>query len=59
MTRAETDEVVEVFGKQFPQFKPLTLANPFRAKETAARLWFWPQDTRGNGMFVAAWQRGG
>ncbi|MBI3854017.1 MAG: RsmB/NOP family class I SAM-dependent RNA methyltransferase [Verrucomicrobia bacterium] len=59
MTRAETDEVAEVFGEQFPQFKSLTLANPFRAKESAPRLWFWPQETRGNGMFLAAWQRRG
>jgi 16S rRNA (cytosine967-C5)-methyltransferase len=57
MTVAETNEVVAAFGKQFPQFKPLTLTNPFSAKETAAQLLFWPHETSGNGMFVAAWQR--
>ena len=57
LTRAETDEVVAAFGKQFPQFKLLILKNPFRTKETATQLWFWPQETGGNGMIVAAWQR--
>ena len=55
MTRAETDEVVEAFGKQFSQFKPLTLTNPFSAKEQAAQLSFWPKKPLG---MECSWRRG-
>jgi 16S rRNA (cytosine967-C5)-methyltransferase len=56
MTRAETVEVVAAFERRYPEFEPLLLANPFPPNQTAAQLWFWPQHTRGNGMFVAAWR---
>jgi 16S rRNA (cytosine967-C5)-methyltransferase len=58
LTRAETLEVANRFERQMPEFQPLPLSNPFRAEDpAAARLWTWPQDQGGNGMFVAAWRR--
>ncbi|MGI8966596.1 MAG: RsmB/NOP family class I SAM-dependent RNA methyltransferase, partial [Limisphaerales bacterium] len=58
LTRAETTEVSEAFTKTFPEFKPLSLANPFKPDEVSApHLLFWPQDFGGNGMFVAAWEK--
>lgn len=58
LTRSETTGVVEEFEKACPDFQPLPLANPFRPDQPAQpRLWLWPQDGGGNGMFVAAWQR--
>ncbi len=57
MLDAETKEVVAAFEARFPKFKPLTLRNPFNKKETSPQFWLWPQETGGNGMFVAAWER--
>ncbi len=59
LTRAETEDVVEGFLKAFPDFEPLPLTNLFE-KPSPPRTyphWLWPQDTQGNGMFVAAWRR--
>lgn len=59
VTRAETDGVTAAFEAAHPEFEPLALANPFPAGTTSranALLW-WPQDTRGNGMYVVAWRR--
>jgi 16S rRNA (cytosine967-C5)-methyltransferase len=58
LTRRETGEVADAFEEQFPDFQPWVVANPFKPHEHAARIWLWPQDTGGNGMFVAAWKRG-
>jgi len=58
LARSETSAVAEQFSKSHPEFTPLPLANPFQPSATATpQLWLWPQDTGGNGMFVAAWWR--
>lgn len=58
LARTETTAVTECFSKCHPEFSPLPLANPFQPSATPTpQLWFWPQDTGGNGMFVAAWRR--
>jgi 16S rRNA (cytosine967-C5)-methyltransferase len=54
----ETVSVAEAFGAASNEFAPEPLANPFRSIEPASpQLTFWPQDTEGSGMFVAAWRR--
>ena len=58
LTRAETDEVAQAFDKQFPEFVSQKLPHPFAPEQPPfERLWLWPQETGGNGMFIAAWQR--
>ncbi|MBC8096227.1 MAG: RsmB/NOP family class I SAM-dependent RNA methyltransferase [Akkermansiaceae bacterium] len=58
LTNSETNLVADAFEAQFKDFKPLPVLNPLALeKPAAARVWIWPQDSRGNGMFVAAWQR--
>ncbi len=58
LTRAETVETAESFGKAFSEFKPLALTDPFKPTGTPApQLWIWPQANGGNGMFIAGWQR--
>jgi 16S rRNA (cytosine967-C5)-methyltransferase len=59
LTRAETTQVADAFTAKFPDFEPVPLVNPFEGapQPRAYPLWLWPQDTQGNGMFVAAWQR--
>ena len=60
LTRSETTEVAEAFGKQFPDFTPLAVLNPLKPEAPASpQVWIWPQDSGGNGMFIAAWQRKG
>ena len=58
LTRAETEAVTQDFPAAFPDFEPLPLTNLFAPILPATHpLWLWPQDTLGNGMFVAAWRR--
>lgn len=58
LTRAETSEVADAFAAAHPEFEPLAFAHPFAPAAAATdRLLLWPQDTTGNGMFIAAWQR--
>jgi 16S rRNA (cytosine967-C5)-methyltransferase len=58
LTKSETVDVVTAFEKQFPEFKPLAVANPLEPKALASpQVWLWPQDTGGNGMFIAAWTK--
>ena len=58
LARSETSAVAEQFFVSHPEFALLPLANPFQPLATVApQLWLWPQDTGGNGMFVAAWRR--
>jgi len=58
LTRAETSAVAAAFEGKFPDFAPLPLANPFDPAVTPApRLCLWPQQSGGNGMFIAAWRR--
>jgi 16S rRNA (cytosine967-C5)-methyltransferase len=58
LTRAETTDVVEKFEATHPDFKPLKLVSPFSENTEATHpLWLWPEETKGNGMFVAGWER--
>lgn len=58
LTRAETDAVADRFAAAHPELEPWLLPNPWApADPPAPRRWFWPGDTGGNGMFVAAWRR--
>lgn len=57
LTESETAGVVRAFDETQPDFQPLPLSNPFRAAAPVHGLWLWPQETGGNGMFVAAWRR--
>jgi 16S rRNA (cytosine967-C5)-methyltransferase len=62
LTRKETSEVVETFGRTHPEFEPMLLSLP--QSEKTARLvpststvTIWPQVLGGNGMIVAGWRR--
>jgi len=58
LTRAETAKVVASFEKQFPEFQRLDLVNPFKpSQRSLGKLWCWPQECQGNGMFVAGWKK--
>jgi 16S rRNA (cytosine967-C5)-methyltransferase len=58
LTKSETTDVVEAFENQFKDFEPLAVANPLNPELPASpRVWIWPQDSDGNGMFVAAWRK--
>ena len=58
LTKSETVDVATAFEKQFPEFKPLAVSNPLKPNEQASpQVWLWPQDTGGNGMFIAAWKK--
>jgi 16S rRNA (cytosine967-C5)-methyltransferase len=58
LTKSETVDVVAEFEKQFPEFKPLPVSNPLAPSAPASpQVWLLPQDTGGNGMFIAAWRR--
>jgi 16S rRNA (cytosine967-C5)-methyltransferase len=58
LTKSETTEVVDFFEEKFQDFKPVAVANPLKPELPASpRIWIWPQDSGGNGMFIAAWKR--
>ena len=58
LSLAETVEVADFLNQNLPGFEPLPLPDLFHANQPpSARLWFWPQELRGNGMFVAAWKK--
>jgi 16S rRNA (cytosine967-C5)-methyltransferase len=58
LTWAETIEVAREFEQTHPDFQPVAIASPFNESgETMAQHCFWPQQTGGNGMFVAGWRR--
>ncbi|HWX19374.1 MAG TPA: RsmB/NOP family class I SAM-dependent RNA methyltransferase [Candidatus Binatia bacterium] len=58
LTRSETTAVVRFFEEKLPDFKPLALTNPLQpSSPAAAGLYLWPQQSGGNGMFIAAWIR--
>lgn len=58
LTRSETVEVAKYFEEQFADFQPLAISNPLNPDALASpRVWIWPQDSGGNGMFVAVWRR--
>jgi len=57
MTRAETEEVAAAFVERFPEFEPATIQSPWEASNQTPYLSLWPQETGGNGMFLAVWRR--
>jgi 16S rRNA (cytosine967-C5)-methyltransferase len=64
LTHEETVKVSDAFEAAMPGFEPLALPDSHRRgpgakSESRAknRLWIWPQDWGGNGMYVAAWIR--
>jgi 16S rRNA (cytosine967-C5)-methyltransferase len=57
LTRSETTDVADEFEHRFKTFKPWPVANPLSpALPVSSRVWIWPQQCGGNGMFVAAWE---
>jgi 16S rRNA (cytosine967-C5)-methyltransferase len=60
LTLSETIALVEAFESRFKEFTPSPVANPLAPSlPAAARLWLWPQECGGNGMFVAVWRKPG
>jgi 16S rRNA (cytosine967-C5)-methyltransferase len=57
LTRRETTEVADKFTNIFPQLRPHAFSLPSVQKKATPQLTVWPQDLRGNGMFIAAWTR--
>ena len=58
LTTAETVEVADRFSAHRPGFEPLPFAHPCQPESPPeSQAFFWPQDSHGNGMFVAAWRR--
>ena len=57
LSRAETTGVAEHFQNERNDFQPCQITNPFKPGQSSRQLWFWPQSSGGNGMFVAAWKR--
>ena len=58
MTERETVGVATAFEAAHPEFEPLPLPDP-QSPDLPPRhmLFLWPQQTKGNGMFLAAWKR--
>jgi 16S rRNA (cytosine967-C5)-methyltransferase len=61
LTRRETTEVASVFTAAHPELETISLGPIFPAPdpgpETQDPITIWPQDSGGNGMFIAAWSR--
>ena len=58
LTRAETEGVAAEFERVFPDFERLPIRHPYASGEAGdSRVWLWPQETGGSGMFIAAWRR--
>jgi len=58
LTRSETVAVADALETATSGLRPYPLRNPFApATDAAARWYLWPQDTGGNGMFIAGWQK--
>ena len=56
LLRQETAGVIAKFEKACSEFQRFETPNPWTAKPLTEH-WFWPQETRGNGMFAAVWKR--
>jgi 16S rRNA C967 or C1407 C5-methylase (RsmB/RsmF family) len=57
LAHAETSGIAELF-KQQVDFAPKPIANPIDASSPASsEIYFLPQQSGGNGMYVAAWIR--
>jgi|SRR5581483_2439898 16S rRNA (cytosine967-C5)-methyltransferase len=71
LARAETTEVAELIGREFPELEGLRLPDFLRRNEGATphvkdmseapggQIWIWPQEIEGNGMFIAGWRNAG
>lgn len=58
LTKSETTSVAQHFTRSAPGFEEVEIANPLvPGSGPAKHLWLWPQNTHGNGMFVAMWRR--
>jgi len=57
LTRPETEGVCDAFDAAHPEFVPDAVPDPFAVAAPSARHFFWPRQTKGNGMFVAVWKR--
>lgn len=61
LTRSETTEVVTDFNAKFAvDFEPMVLPEISESQSlltSAATKFIWPQDSGGNGMFIAGWRR--
>lgn len=58
LTKSETDAVADLCSPRLSGFEPTPLpAWPSGPQAASDRRWIWPQNFRGNGMFVKAWKR--
>jgi 16S rRNA (cytosine967-C5)-methyltransferase len=58
LSPSETTAIADWFTANHPEFEPHEFANPFDLKaDPTAQLTLWPQQTQGNGMFIAVWER--
>jgi len=58
LSHAETTAVADAFTQERSDFDTLAVVNPFQPDDPpVTQMHLWPQDTGGNGMFVAAWRR--
>ena len=58
LTNAETTGVVKRFQEVCPEFAPMPFANPLNGTALPdGQLCIWPQDSGGNGMFIACWRK--
>jgi 16S rRNA (cytosine967-C5)-methyltransferase len=59
LTNDETSQVADWFTNERPEFETLAMMNPFQPDEPpVTQMHLWPQQTGGNGMFMAAWTKG-
>jgi len=59
LTRAETVEVADWFNQQAGDFEPMHLPRLWtrdQGRPASATATIWPQESEGNGMFVAGWR---
>ena len=54
LTRRETTDVASEIGDSHPELTPISLDPRSKTQEP---ILLWPQDTGGNGMFIATWRR--
>ena len=58
LSHAETTKVADGFTQERSDFDTLAVLNPFQPDDPpVTQLHLWPQETAGNGMFVAAWRK--
>jgi len=58
LARAETEQTCDDFQERYPNFDPLPVQNPLQSGSTqVSKLWLLPQESGGNGMFIAAWKK--